>query len=73
MKHIDIVEADNAYLFYLKFDDDYAPELFTLVVRENELMFLGEDGIEFWFVEKSESGVLKFIKTVEKEVGEKHT
>ncbi|MFO8017891.1 MAG: hypothetical protein R6U96_04605, partial [Promethearchaeia archaeon] len=52
--------------------DEFCACLFTLVVRDNELMFTDEDVSDFWFTEKSESGVLEFIKEIEKEVGKRH-
>lgn len=72
LTNVNLNNSENVYSFYLDFNDEYAASLFTLVVRKDELIFLNEDRDQFWITQKSESGVLEFIKQQEKEIGEKH-
>jgi hypothetical protein len=67
------VNLEEEYSLYVDFDDNYNASLFNLIIKGGELVIVDEDGRRFWFINRSQKGLNKFIADWEERIGQKHS
>lgn len=61
---------EDQYRVYIDFGPEYQLSLFMLIVRSGELIFIDEEGLEFWFCDRSQKGLKEFLSNIEDGIGE---
>lgn len=59
MRHVNI---EDQYALFIDCNDGYSPSRFNLIIKSGELVIIGEDGRNYWFLIRSMKDFESFIE-----------